>query len=501
MSEYEDLLGSAHLLSPAGLAHADTGGKYLLPPHLAHLNRELVRIAYAQEGQRAVFNLPQQHGKSTLVSKYYPAWRLLNWPQKRIVFLTYEDDYAASFGMDVRDVLERWGGSLGIRLKRDTKAKGEWRIEGHDGGMVCCGRGGGVGGRPADDFLIDDLIKNAEEALSDAVLDANRRLLQSVVLGRLRRQTHLIMVGTRWSRKDHFAFMADNARKTGEAWAVVKYKALAEAGDVLGRSEGAPLWPEMVPLRNLEIARATAGRFWRAAWQQEPEDEAGAHFKPWGWPRYVDLTQTYGQRCWALDAALAGAHRAHGQCRMTVFPREATVLVTVDWAMSQTRWSDYTSFGAFALLGSGVLLVLEVVRERWPLEQVVNHLGEFCRRWRPDLVACEADGFQAALALECRRHADVGEVRRLKSEGKGKLQRAFGAVMAGENGRILLPEAAAWLDGFCTRLGQFTGQGREDDDEVDVLSSACRLARDLARPSQGIGQGPVVLLPGKEPLW
>ncbi|PKL10091.1 MAG: hypothetical protein CVV51_00525 [Spirochaetae bacterium HGW-Spirochaetae-7] len=45
----------------------------------------------------------------------------------------------------------------------------------------------------------------------------------------------------------------------GEAWEVVNLPALAEEGDILGRPEGDPLWPERYPLESLEGIRRAVG--------------------------------------------------------------------------------------------------------------------------------------------------------------------------------------------------------------------------------------------------
>lgn len=484
----------AHLWSPAALAFADTGGKYKLPKHLEHLNGLLVNVGYARgEGARVIVNMMQQVGKSTMVCVYFVAWVLLMWPDTRVIILCGTEDLATKFGRAVRDCIDRWGGAVGVRLRKDTRAAHNWLIEGARGGVICKSRTASPSGEEADLFLIDDLILTPDEALSEAVLETNWRLVSSVVLGRLRRETSLLMVGTRWTRKDHFARMLEAARQAGELerWQVIKYAAIAEAGDVLGRAPGEHLWPEHIAPRDVEFARRVSP-FFEAAWQQRPPDEEGARFKPRAWPRYADLSKDYGQR--AYNVPVPGG-------RSIVFARDLTTLVTCDWAGSERRWADFTGFGAWGVLPDRRLLLLEVKWERWPLDAVVPHLAAFCRFWRPDVVACDADGFQSALANECRRFPEIGEVRRVKSHSKTKLQRALPAIILGENGRILLPEGAPWLDGYCTQLAQFTGDGAEHDDLVDLTSTAAQQVQHLAPGDESFDGGPQVLTEGKSLFW
>lgn len=493
-----ELIQSApHLWSPLALAASDMrlmGKSFDVVPHLELFNREALEVAYNQgEGKRVAINCQQQVAKSTIWSKYYPAWRLLLWPQKQIVILAHEDDFAGKeFGLYIRDVIERWGGSLGVKVRKDTHAKGAWQIEGTGGGVTCRGRGASVAGLPVDDLIIDDLLRDATDALSDALLDANWDLVSSVVRGRLRAHTNLIMVGTRWTRRDHFGRMYEQARITGEKWKVIRLPALAEENDPLGRKPGAPLWPKQIAMRDLLISQQTGGRWWSAAWQQRPEDESGSLFKPRTWPVYGDLSGHYGQTAWSVPSP--------GGMGGIAFRRDITVFVTVDWASSERRTADYTGVGVWGLLEDGRLLALEVTANRWPLEECVKNLAGVCRRWKPDLVAVESGGFQTALAIECRRYPEIGEVRRLKHEGKAKHQRALPAVVMAENGRILLPEAAPWLEAFVQQLQDFSAEGSDHDDMVDVLSYAAQQAAVL-KPQGGQSAGPQILTPGREPFW
>src|SRR5574341_932477 len=159
-----------YLASPAALGFANSGGKFKLPPHIAALNHALMDTWATPNGRLAV-NLPFQHGKSEISSVYFPAWVLMLWPQTRIILGSYEERYSGRFGARVREIIDRFGGPHGIKLRQDTQAKNEWVIQGYDGGMVCKGRKGAIVGRPADLLLLDDTIKDAEEAMSPTILE------------------------------------------------------------------------------------------------------------------------------------------------------------------------------------------------------------------------------------------------------------------------------------------------------------------------------------------
>lgn len=145
-----------YLISPAHLAADDSNGRWRLRPHLREINNALV-TAWRTPNSRLAITVPFQHGKSLIGSIYFPAWILLNWPETRIALASYEEGFACNFGGKVRDIVNKYGPDIGIFLKGDTNAKGEWVIEGHGGGMVCKGRGGALVGRPADLLILDDL--------------------------------------------------------------------------------------------------------------------------------------------------------------------------------------------------------------------------------------------------------------------------------------------------------------------------------------------------------
>ncbi len=483
-----DLLAeSPHLQSPAHLAWKDTGGKFLLPPHLDLINRKLVK-AWRTPNSRLAINVPPQHGKSWLTSRYFAAWVLLLWPDTRLVLGSFDEAWSGTFGGQVRAILDCWGGQHGVRLRQDSRAKNEWHLEGHDGGMVCKGRHGSLLGRACDLLLMDDTIKDAMEALSPTILDSVWDWYTTVAYTRLGPQAPIINVGTRWVKRDLFGRIADESKKTGEVWEVIRLQAIAGKDDPLGRPEGAALWPERVPLSRLIMMRDSEerSRWFKANYQQEPVEDTGQNFRPHGWPTFIDVGGAY-----SLPSSRFTRDLYHRQ--------DCTIIIAVDWATSTRKTSDYTAMGAFALTPDGRLLVLEMVNERFPLDRCVFELARFCRRHLPHVVAVESGGFQGALANECRRWHEIPEPRRLESRGRSKIQRAMSAIMWGENKRIYLPHAnPAWQQPFCAQLTGFTGDDDVHDDMVDVLSWSCYVAESI-RPSQANSgaQGPCLLTPGR----
>ncbi len=424
--------------------------------------------AWRTPNSRTAINVPFQHGKSWLGSIYFPAWVLLRWPETRVALGSYEESFACSFGAKVRDVVNRFGPALGVQLRDDTNAKGEWVIEGHGGGMVCKGRGGALVGRPADLLILDDLIKNAEEAQSVTILDGIWDWYCTVAYSRLGPTAPIIGIGTRWGPKDLFGRWKAEAKVGGDKFETILFKAVAGKDDLLGRKPGEALWPERVPLARLERIAKTRPRWFKACWQGEPEETLGLHFQPREWPRYTDVGDA-----WRVHAGLVWHNYRKDDC---------TVIIALDWAQKGKKDSDRTAFVVAALTADGLVLVLHVFNERLRYEDNGPALEKLCRRWHPAddgilLVVGDDDMLSEAMAVECRRYRDIPEVRRLGIKSRSKLVRAQAGIIRSQNGLFLLPhDPKPWYEEMADQLSSFKGEEGAEDDIADCFGILGRLA-------------------------
>lgn len=473
------------LANPASLARVDTDDQYKVPPHLEALQRELQRVSYSQT-KRLVVNVPFGHGKSLMSSLYWPAWHLLLFPKTRFIMIGHGTEFASDWGGKVRDLLQKYGPEIGVYLRSDSRSKTDWEIDEFGGGMFCAGWEAGAIGHHAEIVLIDDLVKGFKQAMSAERLEDMQEFYKTTIYSRLREESRLVMVMTRWHKRDVCGYALDLARRTNviDQWKVVKFKAIAEDNDPLGRSPGEPLWPAQYSLASLQGAKQEMGRWWSACWQQEPHDEEGAYFHPRRWPRYTDL----GNQCFALEES--------GSARRIFAHSDLTILTTVDWAWSERATADYTAIGTFGLTPDGRLLVLDIQNRRLRLEQLAPELANVCHLYHPSLVAVEVG--HPTLHNEYRRYPSIPEIRWIKTEQKTKLTRALPAIMMGENNRVFLPNAPhAWLEPFIDQLGDFTGVADEHDDMCDALAYACHVSQSLRYVPAPWQEEPQVLVSGK----
>ena len=160
--------------SPAGLARiaaADTGLMWDYPPHLRALNAALLEVAAGHNRFLMVF-MPPGHAKSSIISEAFPAWILGTQPNAQVILSTYGQEFSETWGRKARDLLVYYGPVLyGVGVRQDSKSVSEWRVAGRRGVMYSVGVGGQTTGKRADYALIDDPVKNQQEAESEVMRD------------------------------------------------------------------------------------------------------------------------------------------------------------------------------------------------------------------------------------------------------------------------------------------------------------------------------------------
>ena len=218
--------------------------------------------------------MPPRHGKSELASKWTPIWFLANWPNKRVILSSYEATFAASWGRKVRNTMQENPG-IGVQLSEDSKAVGVWETT-QGGGMLAVGAGGAITGHGADLLVIDDPVKNAEEAASPVIRQKIWEWWQTTPRTRMEPGGSIIVDMARWDVDDLVGHLK---AQRDEPWVIVELPAVAEANDAIGRSPGEALWPERYDLSALAAIRRDVGEdAWASLYQQRPNPQGRGYY-------------------------------------------------------------------------------------------------------------------------------------------------------------------------------------------------------------------------------
>jgi hypothetical protein len=233
---------------------------------------------------RATLSQPPQTGKSTAVN-----W-LLNWwiarhPLDPMIRMSYAAELATSHSRVVQQFVNDHGGEYGLLPQRGDWAQHNWHtMTGaglRSGGMLT-----GVSGFPAAMMVIDDPFAGRAQADSKVIRDKTYAEYSGSLLARLRPNSPLLIICTRWHEDDLNARVVklEGTEASGGRWREINLAAMAAEGDYLGRTEGQPLqhpWIDPADadaaLKHWEDKRQTVTlRDWHSQYQGDPKPVEGA---------------------------------------------------------------------------------------------------------------------------------------------------------------------------------------------------------------------------------
>ena len=359
-------------LSPVDLAWVDTNNNYIYADHLKLLNEALMKVADGTI-KRLMVTMPPRHGKSELTSKYFPAWYLGRNPECRIILTSYEADFAAQWGHKVRELLMEHGMlfETPIVIDRGSSAKNRWDIYGHKGGMQTAGVGGAITGKGAKILIIDDPVKNSEQAHSATYRDKAKEWFNSTAYTRLEPDGAVILIQTRWHEDDLGGWILGNS---DEEWTCIDMPAINEQGEAL--------WPDRFNIKRLNEIKKQLGEYWFSAmYQQKPQPPEGGLLKR-DWLQYYN-TQDNQIRNVALTNTIT----------YTGWDLAISTKETADYTCSCTLKQD---------VNTGHLYIVDWSRDHidFPTQQKV--VPQMQSKWNAALIGIEDVSYQAALPQSLR---------------------------------------------------------------------------------------------------
>ncbi len=232
--------------------------------------------------------VPPQHGKSEIVSRCFPAWALGRNPDLKIASCSYAADLSEQFSRNVQRIIEspkyqdifhetHLNSSQAAKDDPRTYVKNVnfFEMVGHDGFYKAVGVGGPLTGTPVDIAIIDDPVKDANEAYSLTYREKVWNWYNTVLTTRLHNDSRQLFIMTRWHEDD---LAGRILKEEADDWTVLSIPAICEKendGGLSHRHVGEPLWAEKHSLKKLLKHKSRDPRGFSALYQQHPVIEGG----------------------------------------------------------------------------------------------------------------------------------------------------------------------------------------------------------------------------------
>ncbi len=386
-------------------------------------------------------SIPPQHGKSQSVTETLPSWYLGKYPSKRVIVVSYGDDLARRFGRRNKQKILEYGNKLfGIEISNETRSDTEFEINGYKGTMISRGIMAGITGQPGDLIIIDDPIKNRQEADSETYRERVWDEWLNSIKTRLSAKGKVIIIQTRWHEDD---LTGRIIKENTERYHELNLPCEAEENDLLGREVGDALFPEIGKdrewLQDFKKSYTTSqgSRAWEALFQGRPSSQEGNLIKR-GWWKYYN-----------------------------VLPRVAVKILSVDATFKDEDDSDFVVIQVWGKVGSSLYLI-DQTRDRMDFPTTIREIKQMLKKHptcSAKLIEDKANGSAIISVLR----SSVGGIIPVNPKG-GKVSRVNAILPYIEAGNVFLPENAPWTVDFVNEASSFP-LGKNDD-QIDCASQA-----------------------------
>lgn len=418
-----------------------------LSEFLAHEVQQFVETETDHAYDILVIECPPQHGKSTTITETFPSWYLGQYPNRNLIIASYNKDFAEKFCRRNKEKIRAAGMDLfGIGIG-DIDRADEFELTNKKGHLISRGVMSGITGNPANLIIIDDPVKNMQEADSPTYRSNLWEEWQATLKTRLAAKAKVIIIMTPWHSDDLAARVLaneDNSR-------LLRLPVEAEEDDPLGRAIGDSLCPELGKdnnwLRDFKksyVSDPTGGiRSWTALYQCSPRIEEGnlVHRDWWRFYDPDDQTLLFGTELISVDAAFKSA--------------DTNDFVAIQvWGKRLDNYYLRASFNKHLDFPQTV--------------QMIRSVRSMYSRANMILVEDKANG--SAIVQTLQHEPDMFVIA-VNPRG-GKAARVNAVSMAIESGHVFLPtpDKAPWVEEFIDQFTAFPNAAH--DDMVDAASQA-----------------------------
>ncbi len=449
---------------------------------IAHRLERFSREVIDGRSPRLMLLVPPRHGKSLLASQMFPAWHLGHRPDHEIINVGYNLDLPTRFSRRVRQILQEMEYQAifpDTELDRNSAAVEAW-LTTRRGGFTAAGKGGGIVGKGAHVLIVDDPLKNMEEADNFDIREKLEDWYFAAAYTRLAPGGGVLIIETMWHDDDLAGRLLTKMEFEPEAdqFEIIRYpaisikyeyrhkatyeimlktKPLAEKNDEyeLLRSPNEALHPERYTLEYLNRVRSNAPpRVWSALYQQDPVPEEGLFFTEDMFHISPVMPSKAGRR----------------------------YFMAWDFAISQKQRADFTVGVCLMQDEDDNLYLVDLVRFKGDSMRISNEFVSMIQRWSSQpgssLSLGVEDGqiwksLKSMLLAQMKKDGAYVSVQTMQAltDKESRARELQGRM---EHGRMWFLENSPWLKDAKRELQRFPA-GKHDD-IVDALSWAVRLA-------------------------
>lgn len=425
---------------PDTFAERASRGAWTAYPWLQHIAGRITP-ALVNGGGRFVIEAPPQHGKSEFISNWLPTWYLNHFQDRKVILASYAADYAQKWGSKVLANLTE-NPTCSIPMRLDMQGKKRFVTQ-RGGQMITAGIGGPITGEGAHLLIIDDPIKNYEEAVSDRINERNLDWYKTVARTRLQPQATVILLMTRWRDND----LAGKLLSEG-GFEEIKLPAVCEdaENDPLGRVKGQALCPERYDEASLAGTRKDLGEmFFQALYQQNPIAEGG-NIVLAEWIRYYDE-----------------------------LPELEEVALFADLTYKDGEGNDFAVFEAWGRRGPDIYLIGQI-RDRMGFPKQLDAFGRMCESYPEAFHKEIEEKANGAALIQVAKETIPGLIANNPKTSKDARLMAVAPLYRSGNVYYPNPDKHPWVRNNVLEITRFPRA--EHDDTVDVASMAvARLGR------------------------
>jgi predicted phage terminase large subunit-like protein len=282
--------------------------------YIAHELQDFVETKTGNAYDILVIETPPQHGKSMSVTETFPSWYLGRYPKRRVIVASYNEEFAERFCRRNKEKVKLFGANLfGIHMGEVNRST-EFELDNKSGRLISRGLLSGITGNPADLVIIDDPVKNMQEADSPTYRGKVWAEWQASIKTRLQAGAKVIVIMTPWHEDD----LAARILNTEKNVRLIRLPVEAGYDDPLGREPGDALCPELgkdnawlADFKQSYINDPSQGggpRAWAALYMCSPRIEGGNLIHRDWWRLYdPDETMLFGTEVISVDAAFKDA--------------------------------------------------------------------------------------------------------------------------------------------------------------------------------------------------